>query len=118
MRPFLLAVAFIRRTCKISDSLANFVDAPRSAAAQGSLREVKDQLGRLIRQAQRRWRAHGQRRVVIFVDDLERCPAGKALDMCEVVSQLLGHDDVVTVLVADLDLLEAAAEEDIVCQHE
>jgi predicted KAP-like P-loop ATPase len=63
-----------------------------------------------MRQAQRRWRGHAQRRVVIFVDDLERCAADKALDMCEVVSQLLAHQDVVTVIVADLDLLEFAAE--------
>jgi predicted KAP-like P-loop ATPase len=65
-----------------------------------------------MRQAQRRGhriRKHAKRRVVIFVDDLERCPADKALDMCEVISQLLGHEDVLTVLVADLDLLETAA---------
>jgi hypothetical protein len=30
--------------------------------------------------------------------------------MCEVVNQLLGQADVVTVLIADLDLLESAAE--------
>jgi hypothetical protein len=102
-------IAFMRRSCKISDSVANFVDAPRSAAAEGTLAEVREQLGRVIRQAQRRW-GRARRRVVIFVDDLERCPGDKALDMCEVVSQLLGHDNVVTVLVADLDLLESAAE--------
>jgi hypothetical protein len=44
------------------------------------------------------------------VDDLERCPADKALDMCQVARQLLAHHDVVTVIVADLDLLESAAE--------
>ena len=96
----------------MSESVGSFVDAPRSAAALGTLAEVRDQLGRIMRQAQRRGRRiakHAKRRVVIFVDDLERCPADKALDMCEVVSQLLGHENVVTVLVADLDLLETAA---------
>jgi len=38
------AFAFIRRSLKISDSVANFVDAPRSAAAQGTLAEVREQL--------------------------------------------------------------------------
>jgi hypothetical protein len=104
------AIALFRRAFKVSDSVGTFIDAPRSAAAQGTLAEVRDQLGRIMRQAQRRWRGRAQRRVVIFVDDLERCAADKALDMCEVVSQLLAHQDVVTVIVADLDLLEFAAE--------
>ena len=140
------AIGLLRRAFKVSDSVGTFIDAPRSAAAQGNLAEVYDQLGRIMRQAQRRWRGkkrptipprphpavpfydsavgiitrfraraqrlrvRAQRRVVIFVDDLERCPAEKALDMCEVVSLLLGHEDVVTILVADLNLLESAAD--------
>jgi hypothetical protein len=105
-------ITLFRSFFKVSDSVGSFIDSPRSAAAQGTLAEVRDQLGRIMRQAQRRGRffgKHAQRRVVIFVDDLERCPADKALDMCEVASQLLGHEDVVAVLVADLDLLETAA---------
>jgi hypothetical protein len=104
-----VVVTLFRRLFKVSDSVGSFIDAPRSAAARGTLAEVRDQLGRIMRQAQRHGRRGSKRRVVVFVDDLERCPADKALDMCEVVSQLLGHEDVVTVLVADLDLLETAA---------
>jgi hypothetical protein len=111
------AIGFLRQAGKISDSVGTFIDAPRSAAAQGTLAEVAAQLETVMYQAQRHWRIPGQkrwrgrakRRIVIFVDDLERCDGQKALDMCEVVSQLLGHDNVVTVLIADLDLLEAAA---------
>ena len=94
-------IALFRNFFKISESVGSFIDAPRSAAAQGTLAEVREQLGRIMRQAQRRGhriRKHAKRRVVIFVDDLERCPADKALDMCEVISQLLGHEDVLTVL--------------------
>jgi hypothetical protein len=106
-----VAVALLRSMYKIADSVGTFIDAPRSAAATGSIAEVREQLGRIIRQAQRRRIRGGrhQRRVVIFVDDLERCPADKALDMCEAATQLLGHDDVITLLVADLDLIETAA---------
>jgi hypothetical protein len=103
-------IMLFRSFFKVSDSVGSFIDAPRSAAAHGTLAEVRNQLGRIMRQAQQRGRSGTNRRVVIFVDDLERCPADKALDMCEVVSQLLGHPDVVTVLVADLDLLETAAD--------
>jgi KAP family P-loop domain len=102
-------ITLLRMWFKVGDSVGSFIDAPRSAAAHGTLAEVRDQLGRIMRQAQRHSRSGSRRRVVIFVDDLERCPADKALDMCEVISQLLGHPDVITVLVADLDLLEAAA---------
>ena len=94
---------------RVSNSVGSFVDDPRSAAATGSLAEVRTQIGRVIQQARRGWTIGWRRLVVIFIDDLERCPAQKALDMCEVVSQLLDHDGVVTVLVTDLDLLEAAA---------
>jgi KAP family P-loop domain len=103
-------IGLFRRAYKVSDSVGIFIDAPRSAAAQGTLADVRGQLGRIMRQAQRRWLSSAQRRIIVFVDDLERCTADKALDICEVVSQLLGHDDVVTVLVADLNLLEAAAQ--------
>jgi KAP family P-loop domain len=110
-------IGFVRQASRISDSVGAFIDAPRSAAAQGTLAQVAEQLKTVMYQAQRRWRIPGQkrwhgrakRRIIIFVDDLERCAGDKALDMCEVVSQLLGHDNVVTVLIADLDLLEAAA---------
>jgi KAP-like P-loop domain-containing protein len=106
------AVALLRSVFKVTDALSSFVDSPRSTAAQGSMAEVKEQLGRIVRQAQRRrWltRSRRKRRVVIIVDDLERCPAEKALDMCEAATHLFGHPDVVTVLVADLDLIESAA---------
>jgi hypothetical protein len=106
--PALIGVG--RTVFRVSGTVGTFIDAPQSAAAQGTIAEVCDQLRRVMRQAQRQWRGQAQRRVVIFVDDLERCPADKALDMCEVVSQLLGQQDVVTVLIADLDLLESAAE--------
>ena len=105
-------IVLFRNFLKVSGSVGTFIDAPRSAAAQGTIAEVRDQIGRIMRQAQRSGHRAGRRakrRVVIFVDDLERCPANKALDMCEVISQLLGHENVVTVLVADLDLLETAA---------
>ena len=102
-------IALCRRAGKVRDSLGTFIDSPRSAAAQGTLDEVHGQLGRVIRQAQRSRLGRPERRVVIFIDDLERCPADKALDICEVVSQLLSHPDVITVLVANLDLLAFAA---------
>ena len=46
---------------------------------------------------------------MVFVDDLDRCRPPRAVDVCEVVSQLLDHDDVVTVLVGDMDTIARSA---------
>ena len=102
---------------------SSFVDDPRSEAARGSMDEVSRQLGSLIAQATRRdtvtrWLAgwfpwatpFQRRRFVVFVDDLERCRPPRALEVCEVASQLLAHPDVVAVLIADMSVIAASAE--------
>jgi hypothetical protein len=83
---------------------ARFVDDPKSEAASGSMSQVKSQLGRLICQATRGGR------MVIFVDDLERCRAARAVEVFEVAGQLLAHLGVVTVLLADMGALSKAAQ--------
>jgi len=88
---------------------ARYVDEPRSAAAEGSMHEVSQQLRQLVHQATRRW-GRQQRRLVMFVDNLDRCQPFAALDICEVASQLFGHEDIVTVLVADMAAITAAAQ--------
>jgi hypothetical protein len=100
-----VAVSLIwARLFAIAQAASSFIDDPQSEAARGSMAEVKDQLGTIVRQA-----AKGGRRIVIFVDDLERCQPPKAVDVCEVVTQLLGHPEVVTVLLADMRAVAAAA---------
>ena len=95
-------------------AVAAFVDSPRSAAATGSMMEVKEQLGNLIAEARagcrRAWRSEELPRFVVIVDDLERCQPPKAVDMCEVASQLLAHEGVITVLVGDLRVIAVSAE--------
>jgi hypothetical protein len=85
--------------------IASWIDDPASEAARGSVQEASEQLGRLIRQALRR-----KRRLMIFVDNLERCRPPRAVEMCEVVSQLIGHPQVVTVLIGDMDTIALSAE--------
>lgn len=86
-----------------ASNAARFVDDPASEAARGSMSEVKEQLGRLIDQATRGGR------LLIFVDDLDRCRASRAVEIFEVCSQLLAHPGVVTVLLADMETLAHAA---------
>jgi hypothetical protein len=85
---------------------ARFIDDPGSEAARGTMAEVKKQLGDLIAQAIQVKRGG---RLIIFVDDLERCRPARAVQVFEVASQLLGHRGVVTVLLADMHSLATAA---------
>jgi hypothetical protein len=87
----------------LAQAASSFVDDPKSEAAKGSMGEVRAQLGRLIGQAARK------RRIIIFVDDLERCRPPRAVEVCEVATQLLDHPGVVTVLLADMRAVAAAA---------
>jgi hypothetical protein len=85
-----------RRLFTTAREAARFIDDPRSAAAHGSMSEVREQFGRLIRHA-----THTGR-LVIIIDDLERCASDRALEVCQVASQLLGQPGVVTVVLADM----------------
>lgn len=98
---FALIVA--RRMFTTARAAARFLDDPRSAAASGSMSEVKAQFGRLIRHATHKGR------LVIIVDDLERCSAERALEVCQVASQLLAQPGVVTILLADMEPIARSA---------
>ena len=88
-----------------ASAVSAFVKSPEDAAARGSLKDVSEQLGKLIGQATR-----GRRRFVILIDDLERCQPPRAVDVLEVVNLLLGHRGVVTILLADMPAVAACAE--------
>ena len=67
----LLAVAVVALAQKLLPSVqgvARWIDNPRSEAARGSMQDANRQLRHLIAQALR-----GKRRLIIFVDNLERC---------------------------------------------
>ena len=100
----LFFAAFVaRRMFTTAREAARFVDDPRSTAARGTMSEVKRQFGRLIRHA-----TH-QGRLVIIVDDLERCTPARALEVCQVASQLLAQPGVVTILLADMEPIARSA---------
>jgi hypothetical protein len=104
----LLVVAVIVLAQRLTPSIqgiARWIDNPASEAARGSMQDASRQLRRLINQALR-----GKRRFIIFVDNLERCQPPRAVEVCEVVSQLIGHPEVVTVLIGDMDTIALSAE--------
>ena len=103
-------LALAARAYKAAGMLGSYLESPQEIAAKGSVAEVRAHLGALVRQALRQRRSgNATRRLVIFIDDLERCPGDKALGLCEVVTQLLDHPGVIVVLISDLAPLAAAA---------
>lgn len=94
--------------------LSSLVRAPETALASGSVDEVRSDLGQLIRQATRRGtRLHSDRehrRFIVFIDDLERCQPERSIEVCETVSTMLSHEDVIVVLIGDMQTLATAAE--------
>jgi KAP family P-loop domain len=98
-------VVLARKLVPGVQSVARWIDNPRSESAKGSMHDVNRQLGWLIGQGVR-----AKRRLIIFVDNLERCRPPRAVDVCEVVSQLISHQNVVTVLIGDMDTIASSAE--------
>jgi len=98
-----------RKLFASAQAAAAFVDEPRSEAARGAMEDVRRQIGGLIHEATRRWTGR-TRRLVVFIDDLERCKPDGALEVCDVASQLLAHPDVITVFIADMSVVAESAE--------
>jgi hypothetical protein len=105
---FLLIVIMLwTNLASIASTAGRFIADPAREAAKGSLDYVRNQLGKLVHQATDPGRSG--RRLVIFVDDLERCTPPRAVEVCEKAHQLFGHRDVAVVLIADVGLLAASA---------
>ena len=101
-----LMLQVIQKITESAKTVSEFVSDPSGAAQNGSLFHVERQLKALVRQATR----NGRRRFVIFIDDVERCRPPRSVDLLEVVNQLLAQPDVVTIVLADLPAVAAAAE--------
>jgi hypothetical protein len=103
----LVAITLWSNLFSIASTAGRFITDPAGEAAKGSLNYVRSQLGELVHQATDTGRS--RRRLVIFVDDLERCTPPRAVEVCEKAHQLFGHRDVAVVLIADVGLLAASA---------
>lgn len=103
-----LLLSFFSLLPKLSPAaraVSDWVRNPQAAATAGTMSRVRDQLGKLIHQATPRGS-----RFIVFVDDLERCRPPRAVDVLEVVNQLLCHENVVVVVMADMEAVAACAE--------
>jgi hypothetical protein len=111
----LVAIVYaFRKVFAAAQATARFVDDPQSEAAKGSMQSVHDQLAGLIAQASKRgsWLRRDDlapARLVIFVDDLERCRAARAVEVCETANQLLSIPGLVTILIGDMEAVAYSA---------
>lgn len=100
-------LALVSRLMPIAEAAGRFIANPELEASRGRVQHAYRQLRELIHQATQG--ARGKRRLVIFVDNLERCTPPRAIDVSVAASQLLGHRDVITVLVADMAAIAESA---------
>lgn len=112
-----LAAAVLQTMSTVRGTAADvgsLVRSPDNALASGSVSEISDDLGRLVHQATTRGSlrhpAGAHRRVIVFIDDLERCQPPRSIEVCEAVNHLLSHEDVVVVLIGDMQTIATAAE--------
>lgn len=86
-------------------SLGRFVNSPDKAAENGTIESARAHLGTLIQQAT--WRGN---RLVVFVDDIERCTPPRSIDVLDAINQLMDHPGAIVVLLGDMATVAAAAQ--------
>jgi hypothetical protein len=87
--------------------LAGFVAHPRDSATKATLASVRDELQTLIRAATPKGS-----RLVLFIDDIERCRGTKCVDVLEAVNQIIAApgSPAAVVLMGDMPSVAAAVE--------
>jgi hypothetical protein len=85
------------------EAITGYIRSPKDAAEAGAMTDVHKQLGKLIDRS-----IKGNGRFVVFVDELDRCRLPRALDVLEIVNQILNYPGVVTVMVCDMNVIASS----------
>jgi len=101
----LALIPLIRLFIQMTSTINAFVKKPSTVADSGNIFQVRKDLHRLIDQA-----VPDDRRIIIFVDDLERCRKTGPIDLLESINQLLDHKKIVVIIMADILSVAASAE--------
>lgn len=97
---FLTTILIVLARAPTFAPLKRILDPPSKKALKGDIQEIRDELESLVL----RVTASG-RRIVVFVDNLDRCRPQSAVDVLESTSQFLQIEGVVVVLLADTQAL-------------
>jgi hypothetical protein len=101
----LLGVKMGKFLLPVAKAIADFTKDPQSAAMTGSMKEVRHELGKLIKHATPKGS-----KFVIFIDDLDRCKPPRSVDVLEATNQLLDHPGVVVVVLSDMQFVAKSVE--------
>jgi KAP family P-loop domain len=97
-----IAWRFFRVVQPVSAQVAGYVQGPDHAAHMGYQNEVIEDLKFLHS------RLPGQPRVVVFVDDLDRCSDESIMETLQAINLVLGASDFFVVLAIDPDMIHRA----------
>ena len=98
----LIAWRFMRVIQPVSVQVAGYVEGPNYAAHMGYQNEVIDDLKFL------RARIDGEPRVVVIVDDLDRCSDESIMETLQAINLVLGASEFFVVLAIDTDMIHRA----------
>jgi hypothetical protein len=97
-----IAWRFFRVVQPVSAQVAGYVQGPDYASHMGYQNEVIDDLKFLHR------RLPGRPRVIVFVDDLDRCSDESIMETLQAINLVLGASDFFVVLAIDPDMIHRA----------
>lgn len=97
-----IAVLLVVRGIPVLQSLTDYVWGPELQAKTGGIARTRSELHNFLEEG-----LPEKARLVVFVDDLDRCKPEQALRVLEALNQLLAHPRVIVVLMADLDKVAA-----------
>jgi len=98
----LIAWRFLHVIQPVSTQVAGYVQGPDHAAHMGYQNEVIDDLKFLVS------RVAGEPRVVVFVDDLDRCSDESIMETLQAINLVLGASDFFVVLAIDPSMIHRA----------
>jgi hypothetical protein len=98
----LIAWRFLRVIQPVSVQVAGYVQGPDYAAHMGYQNEVIEDLKFLHE------RVKGEPRIVVFVDDLDRCSDESIMETLQAINLVLGASDFFVVLAIDPDMIHRA----------
>ena len=97
-----VVIVLIVRGIPVLQSLTAYVWGPELQAKIGGIAKTRSELHRFLDD-----RLDAKMRLVIFIDDLDRCNHHQALRLLESLNQLLAHSRIIVVLMADLEKVAA-----------
>ena len=100
----LILLMIVRKAMETAKAVEHFVRNPGEEASEGWIENVRTELCSLVRE-----NVPDGSRLVVFVDDLDRCRPPGSVILLETIHQILADAPIVVVVMADLPAVAASA---------